>query len=499
MRTLIVAGCLVAALLLPRSIHAAWGPLDAGMNSAVYSITNFDGELIAGGAFSQAGGVPVSHIAKWNGTSWSPLGMGVGGTPEPRVYAMIVYDGSLIAAGNFSGAGGHIAWNIARWDGTSWSPLGTGVDGTVYALTIYQGLLIAGGDFIHAGGTEVNCIAQWDGSSWSGLGSGLGCDACGNDFAVLSLGVHADEVLVAGGWFNLAGGVPANYIASWRGTWAPLGAGMDYPVSAITDYNGDLIAGGAFSHAGGQVATGIARWDGASWSPLGDGVVGWYNWVRALAVYNGGLVAGGYFVEAGGEPANHIARWARGSWNVLDQGTDGSVVSLAVSEGLLIAGGSFEQAGGVGASRIAVWSDPPAGACCFVAACEVYSRANCAAHGGIYEGDGTLCAPDPCPTSSAEEESQTPAALSIHAIPNPSGGDAVFRYELPAATTVTLEIFDAGGSLVRRITEGPRPAGRYSIPWNALDSSTHPAPSGVYLARITTSEGTKTARVVLAK
>jgi trimeric autotransporter adhesin len=286
-RTFLAACYLVVAVFLPTPAQAIWGPLGLGMSSDVYSITHFNGQLIVGGAFTQAGGELASCIAMWDGTSWSPLGGGVGGLQDPRVFALAVYNGVLIAGGRFDEAGNGAAYNIAQWNGTSWSPLGTGVNGTVYALTVYDGHLIAGGDFIYAGDTQVNCIARWDGSSWNGLGSGLECVSCGNDFTVLSLGVHAGNALIAGGWFNIAGGITANYIASWTGSWAPLGSGMDFPVSALIDYNGDLIAGGAFSHAGGQTATGIARWDGTSWSPLGQGVEGWYNWVRALTIYNG--------------------------------------------------------------------------------------------------------------------------------------------------------------------------------------------------------------------
>ena len=31
-------------------------------------------DLIAGGEFTQAGGIPASYIARWNGSSWSRLG-----------------------------------------------------------------------------------------------------------------------------------------------------------------------------------------------------------------------------------------------------------------------------------------------------------------------------------------------------------------------------------------------------------------------------------------
>jgi hypothetical protein len=505
------------------------------MNNVVYSLTTYDGRLIAGGAFSQSGENPSHSIAAWDGVLWSPLGRGVGGVPEPRVYALVEYDGELIAGGNFTEAGDGEAFNVARWDGTSWSSLGSGVSGAVYALTLYNGRLIAGGDFIYAGGNKVNCIAQWDGLSWSGLGSGLDCVDCGNAFAVLSLGVHENGALIAGGWFNYAGGIRANYIASWSGSWAPLDLGMDYPVSAIIDYNGDLIAGGAFSHAGGQIATGIARWDGASWSPLGDGVVGWYNWVRALAVYNGELIAGGYFVEAGGKPANHIARWYGGSWSVLDEGTDGPVASLAATGSLLIVGGDFDNAGGIEAHKIASWGeliqgaccradgrctvtaevdcvspdiwhgqgticDPNPcfyGSCCLQYVCDLYTESDCVARGGVFGGNGTLCNPNPC-VSSVDDASP---AISLHlsAAPNPSTGQVAVRYRLPKPMTVTIDVFNAAGAFVRRLADGAWPAGEHMMQWDGRDQNGNALPSGMYVARMVTPDGTTSGRLVLTR
>ncbi len=37
------------------------------------------------------------------------------------------------------------------------------------ALTVYNGELIAGGDFNIAGGVDANSIARWDGNDWQPL------------------------------------------------------------------------------------------------------------------------------------------------------------------------------------------------------------------------------------------------------------------------------------------------------------------------------------------
>jgi hypothetical protein len=270
------------------------------------------GDLVAAGEFGTAGGVPANGIARWNGSSWAPLGSGT----NSNVRALAVLpNGDLVAGGGFGTAGGVPAARIARWNGASWSPLDTGMsrapgyDFSVNALVLLpNGDLIAGGRFSTAGGVAANHIARWNGTQWSPLGSGL-------NQAVWALEVLPNGDLVAGGEFTTAGGVTANRIARWDGSsWAPLGSGMNTWVTALAVLpNGDLLAGGNFTTAGGVAANRIARWDGSSWSPLGSGMDSWEgsSAVFALAVLRSGdLVAGGSFTRAGGLPSGYWARWS---------------------------------------------------------------------------------------------------------------------------------------------------------------------------------------------
>ena len=289
-----------------------WSPLGSGMDGFhVIALTVYNGQLIAGGLFTTAGGTPAQNIARWDGTSWSPLGSGV----NHFVASLTVYNGQLIAGGNFVGAGGTPAQHIARWDGASWSPLGSGVSDSVYALTVYNRGLIAGGGFQRAGGKDASAIARWDGTRWSPLGGGVQveCWYCLGP-SVRALGVYNEELIAGGESFTIAGETRADKIARWNGKfWSPLGSGLecdscvDPYVWALTVYNGELIAGGAFPSAGGTPANSIARWNGESWSPLGSGITGGSVW--ALTVYNGELIVGGAFSGAGGMPVNHIAHW----------------------------------------------------------------------------------------------------------------------------------------------------------------------------------------------
>ncbi|MFZ4576023.1 MAG: WD40 repeat domain-containing protein, partial [Phycisphaerales bacterium] len=316
-----------------------------------------NGDLIAGGEFATAGGVTVNFIARWNGSSWLPLGTGM----SNAVRALAVMpNGDIIAGGGFLNAGGRQVNYIARWDGTSWSALGSGMWGTnfpvVHALCVLpSGELIAGGDFITAGGVTVNRIARWNGSAWAPLGGGT-------SGSVRALAFTPNGDIIAGGNFLTAGGVVASHIARWDGaSWSSLGGGMDSGAATSFVYalavmpNGDLVAGGTFSAAGGQVVRSIARWNGTVWAPLGPGAGGL---VRTLCpLPNGDIIAGGWL------GINWVRRWNGSSWTTIgssfadpNQSHSYGVNSLVVLQsGDVIAGGNFGSVDGLWTNFIARW------------------------------------------------------------------------------------------------------------------------------------------------
>ena len=309
----------------------SWDVFGGGMNHSVNAVTAYGNELIAGGSFTAAGGTSVNRIARWDGDSWNTLGNGVFYAPNPLqtvVYALADYNGELIAGGFFSGAGGdNFANGVAAWNGTSWRRLDSGTGGPVRALAVYNNELIAGGGFeSFPGGGSANYIAHWNGSEWQSLGGGVGGFAA----TVNALCVYNGELIV-GGVFQAAGGVTnIGNIARWNGTlWQEMGSGMNNKVRALTVYNGDLFAGGDFTTAGGVAANRIARWDGLSWHPLTTGVS---NWIEALGVYNNELIAGGAFNIAGGNISGGWARW--GSLGVFfDCNTNGILDACEFDEG----------------------------------------------------------------------------------------------------------------------------------------------------------------------
>ncbi|HOB97221.1 MAG TPA: hypothetical protein PKM43_00585 [Verrucomicrobiota bacterium] len=336
-----------------------------GANGEVYAVAADDsGNVYIGGEFTVVGDVVASGIAKWDGTGWSALDTGLGGTEFLAVYALAASGTDLYVGGSFKTAGGIEAHHIARWDGKAWTAVGSGVNGWVYALCLIGTDLYAGGDFTSAGGVEANSIAKWDGSVWSALGSGMGGTESPSVYALAASGSH----LYAGGWFITAGGIEANYVAHWDGSvWSALGpgvgGGLSASVHALAVSGTDLYVGGQFYMVGDTYAGHIAKWDGNAWSGLGWGLMSMdlYTMVYALAVSGTDLYVGGRFTMADDVPADHIARWDGTAWSAVDSGVGGveypAVRALAVSPSAdLYAGGVFTQAGGVGTSHIARWN-----------------------------------------------------------------------------------------------------------------------------------------------
>jgi hypothetical protein len=324
-----------------------------GANDWVYSSTIYNGDLIVGGKFTTIDGISANHIAKWDGTSWTPLGLGVNG----KVNALTVFKGKLIAAGEFTSAGGIQVDFIAQWDGTSWDDELGGVSSTVTSMVTIADTLYVGGYFIEADNIIVNYIAKRD-TAWKALSGGMG----GIQGQVMALSVYNGE-LYAGGFFTSAGGTTANHIAKWNGSaWSSVGSGISGIVYTLGEYNNKLIAGGLFLYAGGNPANHIASWNGVSWSPLGSGMSGtFYQYVFALTVYNGNLIAGGYFTHSGGITTNGIAQWNGSSWSEMGGGffypaNVFGAHTFCIYGNDLIVGGLFSSVGSVGASHIASWN-----------------------------------------------------------------------------------------------------------------------------------------------
>ncbi len=219
--------------------------LGTGLNGTCRAIAiDANGDVYAGGDFSLAGGVAgTSHIAKWNGTTWSALSTGLNSIVRSFAFAP---NGDLYIGGGFDDPSYPY---LCKWNGTAFSAVGTAGDigATILSLRFdEQWRLYAGGVFTNAGGVpNADYIARWSGSKWEALGTGT------NGF-VYRMTVDSGKVYVSG-LFTTAGGLTlTDRIAIWsNGAWQPLD--IDLPgtdkicYSVLPASDGSLYIGGAFS------------------------------------------------------------------------------------------------------------------------------------------------------------------------------------------------------------------------------------------------------------
>ncbi len=130
----------------------SWGTNYAAVR-ALLAMPN--GDIVAGGDFSTAGGVTVNAIARWNGSAWSAMGGGL----TPLFYGVdsLVQtpNGDVVAGGRFQIADGNFVYGIARWNGTAWSSLRSGVQhagqGGSFAGDVRSMAVLPNGDLVVAG------------------------------------------------------------------------------------------------------------------------------------------------------------------------------------------------------------------------------------------------------------------------------------------------------------------------------------------------------------
>ena len=109
---------------------------------------------------------PGGRVRKWDGSAWTLLGEG---NASSVIWAIFIDDNNTyVIGGNFTTIGGVSANNIAIYNGTTFVPLGTGVGDTVNSISKNpNGLICVSGVFSSAGGiTLADRIAFWNGSAW---------------------------------------------------------------------------------------------------------------------------------------------------------------------------------------------------------------------------------------------------------------------------------------------------------------------------------------------
>lgn len=440
---------LTALTLLASTLHAqTWHPVGSGASSSVYSLEPFNGELYAGGIFTEIGGINVNYLARWNGSAWSPVANLITFMAADGLHAN---DTAL-----FIGDGGRVRY----WNGTGLFNL-TGVssssfNSTVYAIAHYQDTLYCGGFF----SSPFARVAKWNGTGYESLTTG-----CNAQVGVLT--PFEDQLFVAGN-FQLAGDSLVNRTALWNGQeWNRMGAGVNDDVFVHCFFQDTLYIGGRFTMANGQPASRVAKWNGSQWVRVGGTL---NDYVNSMTVYRGQLYIGGAFTTP-----SRIARLNGNSWVPVGSGCNDRVITMEVFNDSLFVGGNFTMAGGMAASRIAKWHipSPP------VATVDVENTSLCVGECGTFvdlSPNGVVTRlwqfPGGTPASSTDSivsvcyTAQGSYSVSL-TVSNAGGTDSITLNEAVVVEVCTALPTDQGGP---SFSLWPNPAhGSLSVAWDGQE------------------------------
>ncbi|MDX9911947.1 MAG: GC-type dockerin domain-anchored protein [Phycisphaerales bacterium] len=286
----------------------AWQPIGGNSRGDVRAMSVLsDGTICVGGAnfFAGFGSLPGGAFVYMNEDE-PPSLFGSGAVSEVRSI-LTRLSGDFYVACALSIYTRGIAW----WAGDGWLPLRD--DWSSSSTDASKIIERSNGDLIVTG-FDGRRVQLFDGDQWTSIGTGI------NDDVLTALETHAGELLIAGSFTQLPGGVPATGLARWDGTqWHAFGDPLTNTAAVATIRalaelpNGDIIAAGDFDASGSTTLNNIARWNGTSWQPLAGGIIGEVN--ALLVLPNGDLVAGGWFIAVDGVSFGITARWDGTRWS----------------------------------------------------------------------------------------------------------------------------------------------------------------------------------------
>jgi len=296
----------------------------AGFNAPVFALAlQANGQLLAGGDFTTADGVPRNRVARLNA------------------------DGTL--------------------DTSFLSFLPTfGANSTVRSLVVQDnGLILMAGLFTNYNSTTVNYFTRLNGNGTVDATFNSGAAANNPVYAVASTYVNGARTTMLGGAFTLINGTPLNSIARLLDngkvdpTFNP-GLGANATVYALAvQPDGKIVIGGDFTTVNGTNLNHIARLnqDGSVDNTFNPGA-GPNASVRAIALQlDGGILIGGLFTNVNNVGLNYLARLTTtGAVDPafqLGAGGNGGVQSIAVQpDTRILVAGNFTSFSGVSRNRI---------------------------------------------------------------------------------------------------------------------------------------------------
>lgn len=331
--------------------------------------------LYVGGQFYWLSDTIMSPgVAKWNGTTFEPVGClyGAGvcvpqfpitiGLGQP-VTCLALYNGELFAGGEFNHwYTGDTTRFVARFDGVDWHPAGYGMDGPVRSLKVFNDTLYASGWFSYADGQPCGGMAKWTGNGWvPAYGAPIFSTITAPLNYVRDMEIVGDSVYVGGNFNNPFGSFTWSDGSGWMQVEDGL-TGQIAEIFQVANINGEIVVAGAFAlppwGSANNPGSGILKTDGHTWTEIGDGTRGADNpVVRRIMQWGNDLLAIGPFDRMGGVPSGGLSKWDGYRWCSMlpPDYLDNIPGCMAVFRDTLYIGGGFWTAGGDSINYIAKW------------------------------------------------------------------------------------------------------------------------------------------------
>ncbi|MBK8268011.1 MAG: hypothetical protein IPK83_06755 [Planctomycetes bacterium] len=279
---------------------SAW-PLGLDLIGDLKTFAKYDGQLIAGGAFSISG-VWGPTVVEWDGASWQPIL--VSSTTPSMIYALFEFQGGIFAGGSNIGNAsltGLPMHGIGRWDGHSWQNLGLEAGSVVSEICSHQNNLLVYGTIKFGGQTFT--FAQWDGSNWSPVNWSV-------TGGIWTMHEYRGDLLIGGSGIQVNGTSISNLIRFDGTTWTPFAPIPSNSIQCLFESHGLLYASRAFP-ANQLRDPNVYRWNGTAWNGLGT----WRNRVlAALGIHQGSLYGGGEFYIEYYDNTRNVTRWNGDDW-----------------------------------------------------------------------------------------------------------------------------------------------------------------------------------------
>jgi hypothetical protein len=320
--------------------------LSGGVNGQVNAIVVEQGgmNIYVAGEFNTAGGtVAANNIAVYQsgfaGWFWMPLNNGVNG----KIKTMFVHNNQIIVGGVFTAANGIPANHIAVYDlqNSQWQNMGS-LDGTVNTIAVFNNEIYAGGSF-------TGLLAKWNGSAWIDANQ---IGFYGNEVRTLEV---INNELIIGGDFELPTGALRKNVVGFDGTqFIYMGFGTLTPVNDLAFYNGRIYAACDVVSGNDTCALALFNASNNDWEKvivpinnLGNSFGG--DKICALAVNGNEMLCGGNFmVGAGLFFGSNMMRFQQTNTAQADDYTitpvlylDSTVNTIAMNNSIAYFGGEF--------------------------------------------------------------------------------------------------------------------------------------------------------------